>query len=330
MHPDGDVDVHQHLWTPELVEALRARRTAPFLDGWTLHVAGAAPFAADPAAHDVTARAAQARAEGLGLAVVALSSGLGVETLPPDDAAPLLAAYHRGAAALPEPFAAWAATNLVAPDPLALESLLDAGFVGLELPAPALADGAGWARCAPLLEVLQDRGAPLLVHPGPAGPVPAGAPAWWAPVVDYVPQMHAAWFAFRAFGRAAFPRLRVCFALLAGLAPVHGERLRARSGDDPAGGADRGRVDPDAFVDTSSYGPRAVDAVVRVLGVDVLVHGSDRPWAAPQPTGLGAAAEAVVRHDNPWRLLRGTRRPEFGGARPARPLLVAPIPGDLR
>ena len=31
------VDVHQHLWTPSLVAALRARREPPFLDGWTLH-----------------------------------------------------------------------------------------------------------------------------------------------------------------------------------------------------------------------------------------------------------------------------------------------------
>ena len=326
----GDaVDVHQHLWTPALVEALRARRTPPYLDGWTLHVAGSAPFAVDPAAHVVGARAAQARADGLALAVVALSSGLGVETLPPDDAAPLLAAYHAGAAALPAPFAAWAAANLVAPDPAALDALLRSGFVGLELPASALADDAGWAHCAPLLEVLEHHGRPLLVHPGPAAAAPGAAPAWWAPVVDYVPQMHAAWYAFRAFGRPAFPRLRVCFALLAGLAPLHGERLRARSGAADAAAA-RGRVDPDAFVDTSSYGPRAVDAVVRVLGVDVVVHGSDRPWAASQPTGLGPAAEAVVRCDNPWRLLRGTRRPEFGAAQPPRPRLATTTPGEHR
>ena len=329
--PAGDVDVHQHLWTPPLVEALRARRVAPRLDGWTLHVPGSAPFAADPAAHDVGGRVEAARADGLGLAVVALSSGLGVETLPPDEAAPLLAAYHAGAAALPAPFAAWAAANLVEPDPAGLEALLDHGFVGLELPACALADAAGWARCAPLLEVLERRGAPLLVHPGPAAPAPAGAPAWWAPVVDYVPQMHAAWYAFRAFGRPAFGRLRVCFALLAGLAPLHGERLRARSGDDGAADrVDRGRVDPDAFVDTSSYGPRAVDAVVRVLGVDVVVHGSDRPWAAPQPTGLGPAADAVVRRDNPLRLLHGIRRPEFGAPQPPRPRIAATTPGDPR
>jgi hypothetical protein len=34
----------------------------------------------------------------------------------------------------------------------------------------------------------------------------------------------------RAFGRPRHPRLRVCFALLAGLAPLHVERFIARGG----------------------------------------------------------------------------------------------------
>ena len=90
--------------------------------------------------------------------------------------------------------------------------------------------------------------------------------------------MHAAWFAFRAWGRPAYPRLRVCFTALAGLAPLHGERLAARGGTDPL---TRGIIDPGMFVETSSYGHRAVDAVLRVLGVDALVLGSDRPYAEP-------------------------------------------------
>ncbi len=307
MPSTGSVDVHQHVWTPPLLDALRARTRPPRLDGSTLHVAGAPPFAADPADHDVPRRVELARADGLDVAVVALSAGLGVAGLPPDDAAPLLAAYHEGALGLPEPFRAWAAAGTVEPDTDALENLLDKGFVGLELSATALADAAGYARCAPLLAALERRGAPLLVHPGPAVPVPDGAPAWWGPVVDHVPQMHAAWFAFRAFGRPMFPRLRVCFALLAGLAPLHGERLRSRGGADAGGAVERGRVDLDAFVDTSSYGPKAIDAVVRVLGVDVVVHGSDRPWAGPAGTGLGDAADAVVHRANPTRLLHGSR-----------------------
>lgn len=310
--PPGDVDVHQHVWTPPLLDALRARRRPPVLDGWTLHVPGAAPFPLDPHDHDVAARAQLARTDGLAVAVVALSAGLGVAALDPDDAAPLLDAYHAGAAGLPAPLRSWAAATVTEPDPAALERLLAAGFAGLELPATALADPAGWERCGPLLDVLERRGAPLLVHPGPAGPPPAAVPAWWTPVVDYVPQLHASWFAFRVAGRALFPRLRVCFALLAGLAPLHGERLRARAGEEYHR-IDRGRVDPLAFVETSSYGPRAVDAVVRVLGVDVVVHGSDRPYAVPPATGLGAAADAVVRRANPLRLLHGT--PDPGGPR---------------
>ena len=108
--------------------------------------------------------------------------------------------------------------------------------------------------------------------------------------------MHAAWFAFRAYGRLAHPRLRVCFVALAGLAPLHGERVAARSGGDALA---RGFVDPEVFVETSSYGNRAVDAVVRVLGTDVVVFGSDRPYAQPSDLGLGASFFDAIQSANP-------------------------------
>jgi hypothetical protein len=135
-----------------------------------------------------------------------------------------------------------------------------------------------------------------------------GGVAWWAAVVPYVQQLHAAWFAFRAYGRPAYPRLRVCFTALAGLGPLHGERLAARGGTGPLA---RGVVDPHMYVETSSYGCRAVDAVLRVLGVDMLVFGSDRPYAQPRPDlGLGDAARHAICVRNPARLLHGDRRPE--------------------
>jgi hypothetical protein len=115
-------------------------------------------------------------------------------------------------------------------------------------------------------------------------------------VVEYAQQMHAAWFAFRSHARPRHRRLRACFAMLAGLGPLHGERFAARA-------RERSPVDQDVFLDVSSYGPRAVDATVRVLGVDVLVNGSDRPYAAPQALDLGAAATAALRRDNVFRLL---------------------------
>jgi hypothetical protein len=169
--------------------------------------------------------------------------------------------------------------------------------VGLQLPATALLDACGYDRARPLLDVLEAADRPLLVHPGPA--VAASAPAWWPAIVPYVQQMHAAWFAFRAYGRPRHPGLRVCFAILAGLAPLHGERFAARAGG-------RSPVDPAVFLEISSYGTRAIDATIRVLGIDALVNGSDRPYAEPVRLDLGAAATRALCGANAARLLNPT------------------------
>ncbi len=295
-----NVDVHQHLWIPSLVTALRSRREPPFLDGWTLFLDGEPPYEIPPADHDIARRTELAATDGLGKVLVSLSAPIGVEWLPSAEARPLLDAYHEGTAALPEPFGGWAAACVRDIDPSATARDLDHGFAGLQLPANALADATGYARCAPLLELLEERGLPLFVHPGPAAGGSEG-PGWWPAMVPYVQQMHAAWFAFRAFGRPRHPRLRVCFALLAGLAPLHAERFAARGGSQE-------EMDPGVFVETSSYGPRAVDAIVRALGVDAVVQGSDRPYAEPPQHpgfGLGGAAAYAFRIANPRRLLTG-------------------------
>jgi predicted TIM-barrel fold metal-dependent hydrolase len=186
---------------------------------------------------------------------------------------------------------------LAEPDPLDVEDVLDSGAVGLCLPATALATPAALDRVGPLLERLERRGAPLFVHPGAARG--GDVPAWWAAMTDYVNQMHAAWHAFLDRGRAAHPELKVVFAMLAGGAPLHHERLSARGGPNP--GVDRG-----VFYDTSSYGGRMLDAMVRVVGIDQLVHGSDRPVVAPPlaPGPLGPAAWEAMTRQNPARLLR--------------------------
>jgi 6-methylsalicylate decarboxylase len=299
------VDVHQHVWPDTLIEALRARRTAPRMRGWTLELAGEPDYEVDARAHDVAERAALARADGLDLALVSLSSPLGIESLPPHEATALIAAYHEGALTLPEPFGAWAAAGLTDVDAGALSRELERGFVGLQLPATSLRDREGYDNAGPLLEVLEESGLPLMVHPGPvaagaeagvAGATRTDQPPWWPAVVTYVQQMHATWFAFRVYGRTRHPRLRVCFAMLAGLAPLHSERVAARAGD-------RSVVDHDVFLDVSSYGTRAVDATVRVLGIDAVVNGSDRPYADPPQLDLSPAALHAIRSANAMRLL---------------------------
>ena len=68
---------------------------------------------------------------------------------------------------------------------------------------------------------------------------------------------------------------------------------------DPAGGVH----DPLLYYDVSSYGPRALEAMLRVVGGQQLVYGSDRPVVEaivpPADTVLGHALLRV----NPARLL---------------------------
>ena len=54
----------------------------------------------------------------------------------------------------------------------------------------------------------------------------------------------------------------------------------------------------------SSYGPKAIDAMLRVVGVDRLVHGTDRPVVDPPSLAqLGPAFRQAVTRVNPAQVL---------------------------
>jgi 6-methylsalicylate decarboxylase len=301
------VDVHQHLWPEPFLAALARRTTAPCLvredGGWTLRLPDEPPCRVDVAAHDPSVRAAALHADGFDRALICMSSPLGVEALPAHEARELLDAWHGEVLALGHPFGVWGAVALRGAAPSDIDTLLTAGAVGLSIPARAIATHEGLERHGALLEHLDRSGAPLLVHPGPAPGVAAAhatsdPAAWWPALTRYVAEMSAAWHAFVAWGRSAHPGLRVVFAMLAGGAPLHIERLSAR------GGPSDTALDPLVYYDTSSYGPRAIDALVRVVGIDQVVAGSDRPVIGDVPGGaLGPAAREAMTRTNPARLL---------------------------
>jgi hypothetical protein len=300
--PELPVDVHQHLWPPGLIEALRSVPRArvdrsPWLDGWTLHLPGEPSYAVAAADHDIAARVALEA--GTAAALVSLSSPLGIESLPVELATPLLDAWHDGATELPSPFQAWASVHADHPDVERLEFRLAGPFVGLQVPATSMLTPAAVEVLAPVLRVCEAAGKAVLVHPGPVARSPTAPelPQWWPAVVDYTGQMSAAWWSWATAGRALLPDLRICFAAGAGLAPVHHERFSIRGGGNPP------PIDRHSFVDTSSYGPRGLDALIRVLGIDVLVNGTDRPYAGTSELRLGDAADRAVRVTNPRRLL---------------------------
>ncbi|MCH1864992.1 amidohydrolase family protein [Nocardioides sp. CFH 31398] len=303
------VDVHQHLWPEPLVEALRRRTRAPRLVGWTLHLEGEPPYEVDPATHDLAARAGTDRADGVGLTLLSLSAPLGLERLPAEESTPLLDGWHGLADDVGDAHGLWAAPRLVEPDPAELAATLARPRVhGLQVPADAMGSPARLEALAPLLAVAEAADVPVLVHPGPAvptDPTDAALPGWWPALTSYVAQQAAAWFAWHVAGRALLPRLRVAFVGLAGLAPLHHERLTQRGGT-------LGAIDRGVFYETSSYGARAVDAMARVVGVDPLVLGSDRPYAVATDLsadpGLGEAFSHAVRSANPHHLLQGGPR----------------------
>ena len=293
-------DLHQHLLPEALIHALTRRSAPPRLvpdgRGLRLELAGEPASVLQAADHDPEARADEAAREGIDRIVVSLSTALGIEALPPAEAAPLLDAFNRGILELGGPFELWAAAQT----PAELDALLDAGARGLTLPAAALIDG----RADALLDRLEARDAPLFVHPGPVAAGSADAPAWWPAMTDYVAQMSAAWHAFAGWGRPRHPRLRVVFAMLAGCGPLHAERLAAR------GGPAEAIHDPNVWFDSSSYGARTLDSMLRMVGVDRLVHGSDRPIiAASDPRVLGDAVEHALTTGNPERVLGPTPVP---------------------
>ena len=252
-------DIHQHLWPDDLISSLARRTVAPRIRGGMLELVGEPPVPFEAREHDPAGRT------GFDRILIAPSLPSGFDTDLADD-------FERGVLALGPPFELWTST------PERLDVAVGLCLAGRDLPT-----------AAPVLERLQAAGKPLFVHPGPA----AGSPAWFPALTAYVAEMNAAWHWWAAFGRPAFPALRVVFAMLAGLAPLHAERLAARGGPVAA------VHDPLTFFDTSSYGPRAIDAMLRVVGVDRLLYGSDVPVVEPVPLGLGEAVEHALTVVNP-------------------------------
>jgi hypothetical protein len=287
-HDTIRVDVHQHLWSAPLLDALSSRDALPFVrrgSGLTvLHCAGEQAYAIDVAHESPEARRGLVRDDGLDRALIALSSPIGIEALPRDDARELIAAHLEGMGALGGEFAAWGPVALDRPDPGDVDDVLARACVGVSIPAGALVGPDALNEIGGVLARAQELGAPVFVHPGPAPghrhrEPSLSEPLWWTALTDYVAQMQAAWLTFAAVGRREHPGLTVLFAMLAGGAPLLSERLSAR------GGPPIELRDPLTFYETSSYDGFAIAAMADRVGAEQLLYGSDRPVAEPVDSG---------------------------------------------
>jgi 6-methylsalicylate decarboxylase len=282
------VDVHQHLWPPPFVQALRRRSVPPCIRGDEL-VLAEGTYPADLHAHELDERIALLDGAGIDVALVSLQPTLGLQALEPRERDELEDAWEEGIVEL-----AGAAGGRLRP---LSPRLPREGFAGASTGADALAE---LNRLAPTLDALRGNGV-LFVHPV-AGSAPAEGRRWWAPVVDYTSHMQQAYFAWLAEGQARWPDVRVVFAILAGGAPIQLERLACRA-DAPVEAAHE-----NVFLEISSYGQRAIRLCADALGPEQLVFGSDAPVvdpgvAARSLAACGAELERLAREETPARLL---------------------------
>jgi 6-methylsalicylate decarboxylase len=283
-------DVHRHVWPDALTEALRARTSPPRLHGTTLEIAQEGAYEVDPEAYRVEACLADLERTEIDVAVISCPPTLGIELLPTDEAQPLLDAYHEGALEAVE----GSGGRLLA---LSLGRPLD-GFVGTTIAADDLDD---LDLLAPVLDEIERRGSFAFIHPGVSNP-PRNAPVWWVAGVAYTSQMQRAYARWLAHGITRWPTLKVVFAILAGGVPVQIERLQARGFDVSAA------LWPTIYLETASYGRRALDHCMSMFGASNIVFGSDAPVVATERgladiRSFGQAAADALSSENPERLL---------------------------
>jgi predicted TIM-barrel fold metal-dependent hydrolase len=283
-------DLHQHLWPPAFVEALRARTETPRLVGDELvTIEGRFPVALDE--HDLERRLRALDRDGIDVAVLSLQPSLGLGELQRAEAERLEEAWVDGVRALSD--ASGGRLRAFSP------SVVRDGLAGVSVSSAVFAD---LDASAPLLDAISAAGLVLFVHPDAGTSHGDQRPAWWEWVVGYPSRMQEAYLAWLAFGRARWPTLRVIFAILGGGGPFQLERL-ARRGVDV-----RSALDPNTFFDVSTHGRRAIELCLQTFGVGQLVYGSDTPVVDPQPTldavrGFGDAVMHVLQTDTPERLL---------------------------
>ena len=281
-------DLHQHLWPSVFVEALRARSAPPLLRADEL-VTPEGAFAVALRDHDPEARLAQLDRDGIDVAVLSLQPTLGIELLPADERDALEEAWIEGVRGLVS--AAGGRFRALAP-----WRVLD-GFAGTSVGASAL---LSQGRGAEVLAEVDHRGGLVFVHPEAEGPPSAGRPDWWSWIAGYTGQMQRAYLAWLGGGRDAHRALTIVFAQLAGGGPIQHERLAHR-------GVTAVR-DGRTLVETSTYGPRAIELCIDALGAEQVLYGSDAPVVDPRPTlaavkGCGDPVARLLLVENPRRLL---------------------------
>jgi len=323
------IDMHAH-WKPsEVTDALRARTREPRIVRGTdgAEVLKAPRMADTPLAEAFNEAAAElARMDRQDVSVSVLSllgSFCWIEAQPVDVALPLCRKVNDGLAAIcaahPGRFAAFAALPLTDMTAAAAEferAMGLPGTIGAQLPGNFFLTRDDAEAARPLLAVADHRKAVLFIHhgprPGDAFPKIAGATdnaRRRNGTLDMQASLSSVMVTLCMTDLLAdYPDATVVVHNLGGNIPYEVERMDHRSlldtPDEELPSA-RFRRAAAVYVDCNSFGPRAIEAAVRLYGAERIVCGTDGTafgvdWTrkALEEAEIGAAVREAILHRN--------------------------------
>jgi predicted TIM-barrel fold metal-dependent hydrolase len=290
---EGAIDFHAHWLPPQLCAMLRTRseapRIAPGPEGELFYTwQGKRPLAG---LADLEERRAFMDRHGVATQVLSLAGLFGIDCLSPDEALTLVRAFNDATAAAcraaPARFAGLAALPLqdIALACRELERAHGLGLIGAILPADGLRTLYLARRYAPLFDAGQRHRSHFFVHPGPVAPQPerhvrdiTDDEAWQRRIVlqtqavlsEVVVTLNLSDFL------DPYPDVTLQIANLGGAVPFLLERMdevwrTQRRGASPSRRMGR------CYVDTASFGPRAIRLALESFGADKVLLGTDCP-----------------------------------------------------
>lgn len=322
------IDMHAHWVPPEMAHALRQRqgqmpRLEVLADGTERLVMPIGTLRFSEAYTDPSRRLQQMLQQGVSQQMLSLPGLFGIDSLPLNQAAPLVRAFNDACAQLcqthPEQFCGLAALPWADMDAAVAElrrARLELGLLGAVLPVDAFRSEATAARIRPVFEAAEALGAHFFVHPGrmpDSGALPVAPPdhdlARRALAVQHEVGEAMVTLLLSDFLQP-WRNITVQVANLGGTFPAVVERM-----DHMLALRDPDRAKPSSrahavWVDCASLGPRALEQATAVLGANRVMLGTDDPIfdaartiAGIQQSHLSAADQALVLSGNAAALL---------------------------
>jgi predicted TIM-barrel fold metal-dependent hydrolase len=328
------IDMHAH-WKPsEVADALRARTREPRIVAGTDGVEVLkAPRMVDAtlaeAFNEAAVELARMDRQDVSVSVLSvLGSFCWIEAQPIDEALPLCRMVNDGLAALttryPGRFAAFAALPLTDMAAAAAEFervMALPGIIGAQLPGNLFLTGDAAEAARPLLAVAHRHKAIIFIHhgprPGDAFPkVPGGTDNVRRRngTLDMQASLSSVMVTLCLTDLLAdYPDARVVVHNLGGNIPYEVERMDHRcllDTPDEELPSTRFRRATAVYVDCNSFGPRAIEAAVRLYGAERIVCGTDGSafgvdWTrkALQDAEIGTEAREAILHRNAAALI---------------------------